>query len=329
MIRVWISGASGFVGRHLAERLLKEGCRVTCLVRKEGATAEKLRRLGAEIVRGDLGQPETFRGSLSAVDWVFHVAAAYRDGGTSRDTFWRVNVEGTRALLDFSSREGVKRFVYCSTVGVHGDNPGRPLNEEDPCLPYEDYGKSKLAAEELVAEAFRQTGLETVILRPVGIYGPGDWRLAKLFASIARKRFVLIGPGRNRYHLTYIDDLVEGFWLCARTAAAAGQTYIIGGGDVPTVAELSREIARQLGHKLPSLHVPFWPVYCLAAGCEAVCRPLGISPPLFRRRLDFFARSRWFDIGKAGRELGYQPRIGLQEGVSRTIEWYRKEGIMP
>ncbi len=326
--QVWLSGAGGFVGRHLARRLLDEGCRVVCLIRSPGSVAIELQQLGAEIVYGDLLSPESYRDSLAGCDWVFHLAAAYRDGGTDRESFWRVNVQGTGSLLQAAVQAGVKRFVYCSTVGVHGDCAAGPLNEASACAPHEEYGHSKLQAEGLVGKTGAESALETVIIRPVGIYGPGDWRLGKMFTAIARRRFAIIGSGRNRYHMTYIDDLVQAFWLAAKTPAAAGQTYIIGGDEVPTIDELSRLIAGQLGVTLPKFHVPFWPVYALAVLCEGICRPLRVSPPLFRRRLDFFSVSRWFDTGKARRELGYRPLVDLQQGLARTIEWYRQQGFL-
>ncbi len=329
MNHAWVTGAGGFVGRHLALRLLGEGCRVTCLVRSENPGVEELRKAGANIVPGDLENPEKFGKSLEGVDWVFHLAAAYRDGGTSSDSFQRINVNATGALLDLAAGAGIKRFVYCSTVGVHGDCKNKLLDEQAPFAPHEEYGRSKVLAEKLIRRRASDLGLDTVIIRPVGVYGPGDWRLAKLFSGISGRRFFLIGNGRNRYHLTYIDDLVEAFWLAANSPAAAGQTYIIGGEDVPTTAELCREVSRQLNVPLWPLRLPYWPVYLLAWVCESLCRPLGISPPLFRRRLDFFSKSRCFDIGKAKRELGFRAGVSIREGVEKTIEWYRKTGILP
>lgn len=329
MAHAWVSGAGGFVGRHLALRLLAEGCRVTCLVRSGNPGVDELRAAGAVIVVGDLNQPEGFEESLRGVDWVFHLAAAYRDGGTRSESFRRVNVDATAALLQMSARAGIRRFIYCSTVGVHGDCRGRLLDEEAPFAPHEEYGRSKVSAEKLIRDRMPDLGFEVVIVRPVGVYGPGDWRLKKLFSGIARRRFVMIGKGRNRYQLTYVEDLVQAFWLTATVSSAAGQTYIIGGDDLPTTEELSREISRQLKVPLWPVRLPYGLVYLMALLCEGLCGPLGVSPPLFRRRLDFFSKSRCFDIGKARRELGFQARVPMEEGIRRTIEWYREKGILP
>jgi len=136
----------------------------------------------------------------------------------------------------------------------------------------------------------------------------------------------VLGSGEIYYHLTYIDDLVEGFRLCGETPAAAGRTYILAGGEVTTLNELVRRIAAILGVKPPALHLPVWPFWVAGAVCEAVCVPLGIEPPIYRRRVDFYTKSRAFDIARARRELGYNPQLSLDDGLRRTVAWYREHG---
>jgi dihydroflavonol-4-reductase len=145
---------------------------------------------------------------------------------------------------------------------------------------------------------------------------------------VARRRFVVLGDGRIFYHLTYIDDLVEGFRLCADVAAAAGRTYTIAGGEVSTLNELVSLIAEEAGVPPPRLHLPVWPFWMAGAACEAVCRPFGVEPPLYRRRVDFFTKSRAFRIDRARRELGFEPAVDLREGVRRTLAWYKERGWM-
>jgi dihydroflavonol-4-reductase len=165
-----------------------------------------------------------------------------------------------------------------------------------------------------------------VIVRPTGIYGPGDRRLLKLFRGVARGRFVTLGHGDIYYHLTHIDDLVEGFRLCGEVEQAAGRTYILAGPDVTTLNELVQIIADEAGVSRPWLRLPVWPFWLAGAACEAVCAPFAVEPPIYRRRVDFFTKSRAFDITRARRELGYAPRIGVREGVRRTLGWYREHG---
>ena len=216
--------------------------------------------------------------------------------------------------------------MHCSTVGVHGDIEHPPANEDAPLRPGDIYQETKLEGERVAREAAGETGVEVVIARPTGIYGPGDRRLLKLFRGVARRRFVILGDGRIFYHLTYIDDLVEGFRLCGKVPAAAGRTYILAGGEVTTLNELMARIAEEAHVPPPRCTCPVWPFWIAGAACEAICAPFGIEPPIYRRRVDFFTKSRAFDISRARAELGYAPKVGLREGIRRTLEWYRGRG---
>ena len=164
------------------------------------------------------------------------------------------------------------------------------------------------------------------IARPTGIYGPGDRRLLKLFKGVARRRWVTLGRGEIYYHLTYIDDLVDGFRLCGEHPAAANRTYILAGGEVTTLNALVALVAGGAGVPTPTRHLPVWPFWAAGAVCEAICPPLGIEPPLYRRRVDFFTKSRAFDITRARTEIGYAPQVSLREGIRRTLDWYRQHG---
>ena len=220
----------------------------------------------------------------------------------------------------------MKRVVHCSTVGVHGNIEHPPANEDAPLGPGDVYQNTKLEGEQIAREAGRRTGIEVTIVRPSGIYGPGDRRLLKLFGGVARRRFPMLGSGEIYYHLTYIDDLVEGFRLCGELPAAANRTYILAGGEVTTLNELVKLTAEVAGVDPPRVHFPVWPVWTAAALCEALCVPLGIEPPLYRRRVDFYTKSRAFDISRARRELGYAPQVGLRDGIARTLAWGREHG---
>jgi len=136
----------------------------------------------------------------------------------------------------------------------------------------------------------------------------------------------MLGAGEIFYHLTYVDDLVEGFRLCGEVPAAAGRTYILAGGEVTRLNELVARIAAAAVVRAPSLHVPVWPVWAAGALCEAICVPLGLEPPLYRRRVDFFTKSRAFSTARARAELGFSPRVGLDEGIRRTLAWYQAQG---
>jgi nucleoside-diphosphate-sugar epimerase len=299
---------------------------VSALVRDEGPAAAALARAGVALVRGDVRDPAALAAATADVDVVYHIAAMYRQAGLPDETYRAVNATAVREIVEAAARAGVTRVVHCSTVGVHGDIAHPPANEDAPLDPGDIYQVTKLEGEHLAREAGTRLGIEVTIVRPTGIYGPGDRRLLKLFRGVARRRWVTLGPGDIYYHLTFIDDLVDGFHLCATHPAAANRTYILAGGEVTTLNALVALVAEGAGVPAPTLHLPVWPFHAAGAACEAICAPLGLEPPIYRRRVDFFTKSRAFDIARARTEIGFAPRVGLREGIRRTLNWYREHG---
>jgi dihydroflavonol-4-reductase len=325
-MRILVTGATGFTGGHLARGLRRRGSTVRALARAEDARAAALSADGIEVSVGDLRDCASLGRALAGIDIVYNIGATYRQAAAGKADYAAINARAVAGLIEAASVAGVRRVVHCSTVGVHGDVDQPPAGEDAPLRPGDEYQRSKLEGERLGRAAAARTGVELVIARPSGIYGPGDRRLLKLFRGVARRRFVTLGSGEIYYHLTYIDDLVEGFRLCGEVPAASGRTYILAGGEVTTLNELVRRIASAAGVRTPGLRLPVWPFWLAGAACEAVCVPLGIEPPLYRRRVDFFTKSRAFDISRARAELGYDPGVGLDEGIRRTLAWYREQG---
>jgi dihydroflavonol-4-reductase len=322
-VRVLVTGATGFTGGHLARALATGGQEVRALVRNAGAATD-LSACGVELVTGDLRDARALAAATAGVDVVYHIAATYRSAGITDDTYRDVNALAVGRLVESAARGGVRRVVHCSTVGVHGDVDRPPADEDAPLKPGDIYQVTKLEGERLAREAGARLGIDVTIVRPTGIYGPGDRRLLKLFRNTVR-RYPNLGSGEIYYHLTYIDDLVDGFRLCGEHPAAANRTYILAGGEVTTLNELMRLIAETAGVQPPSVHLPVWPFRMAGAVCEAICVPLGINPPIYRRRVDFFTKSRAFDIGRARHEIGYAPKVTLRDGIARTLAWYRQE----
>jgi dihydroflavonol-4-reductase len=325
-VRVLVTGATGFTGGHLARALAARGDAVSALVRSEGPATAALVQAGVTLVVGDLRDSQSLAAAAGGVDVVYHIAAIYRQAGLDDDVYRAVNAEAVRGVVEAAARGGARRVVHCSTVGVHGDVEHPPANEDAPLKPGDIYQVTKLEGEERARETGARLGIDVTIARPTGIYGPGDRRLLKLFRGVARRRWVTLGRGEIYYHLTFIDDLVEGFRLCGTHPAAANRTYILAGGEVTTLNALVGLVAEGAGVPVPRRHLPVWPFWTAGAVCEALCAPFGIEPPIFRRRVDFFTKSRAFDITRAREEIGFAPRVGLREGIRRTLDWYRTEG---
>jgi nucleoside-diphosphate-sugar epimerase len=330
-LRVLVTGATGFTGGHLARALKARGCDVAAMVRPStrsagSGPAGELERDGIRLVDGDLGEPSSLASAVSGIDVVYNIAALYRQAALPDSVYHQVNGTAVGQLIEAAAAAGVRRVVHCSTVGVHGDIEHPPANEDAPLAPGDVYQVSKVEGERSARDAASRTKMDVVIARPSGIYGPGDRRLLKLFRGVARRRFVILGDGKIFYHLTHIDDLVEGFRLCGEVPRAAGRTYILAGAETPTLNDLAALIAQEAGVPPPSVHLPVWPFWLAGAACEALCAPFGLEPPIYRRRVDFFTKSRAFDITRAREELGYAPRVTLRDGIRRTLDWYRNQG---
>ena len=328
---VLVTGATGFTGGHLARTLAAAGVEVRALVRDPRAapavdlegTANRGRTIS--VVPGDLRDAKAVGRAMQGVEVVYNIAALYRQAGLSNETYRAVNAVAVGDLIEQAARAGVRRVVHCSTVGVHGDIEHPPANEDAPIKPGDVYQRTKVEGEERARAAAAQFGIEVTIVRPSGIYGPGDRRLLKLFRNTVR-RFPMLGRGEIYYHLTYIDDLVEGFRRCGEHPAAANRTYILAGHEVTTLRELTDVIAEVAGVQPQRRHLPVWPFWLAGAACEAICTPLRIEPPIYRRRVDFFTKSRAFDITRARTEIGYAPATGLRDGLAGTLRWYREHG---
>lgn len=328
-MRVLVTGATGFTGGHLARTLAAGGTDVRALVRPkslEKPEAGVLRAMGVQVVAGDLTDAARVQAACEGCEVVYHIAATYREAGQPDSAYTAINVEGTRHVLEGAQAAGARRVVHCSTGGVHGHIEHPPANEDAPFGPGDVYQETKLAAEQLARAFGQRGGLEVAIVRPIGIYGPGDTRFLKMFRGIARGRFPILGGGRVFYHLTFISDLVNGFRLAASRPEAAGRTYIIGGPEYTTLNELAERMARAVNGKPPWIRLPAWPFWLAGAACEMVCVPLRIEPPLYRRRVDFYTKSRAFDTTRARQELGYEPQVSLDEGLRITADWYRARG---
>jgi len=324
---VAITGATGFLGSHITERLLAEGWQVRILAR-DPARATSFADRVEKIVYADICDKDALNDLFAGVDMVVHLVSNFRVVGGAPESYHHVNHQGTIAALEAAGGCGVSRFIHCSTIGVHGDVAVSPASEDSPFNPGDLYQKTKLLAEDACRSEMKLGRMEVTIARPTSQYGPGDTRMLKMFRMISKQRFVLIGPCKENFHAVYIDDLVEGFWLILNNSDIAGETYLLGGDKYVSLQEYINTASSVLGVPGPRLRLPYWPVYGLSWLCEMLCKPLGLEPPLHRRRVRFFRNNRAFDINKAQVQLGYQPVVELEDGMRRTVSWYREQGLL-
>ena len=322
-----VTGGTGFTGSHLVRRLLARGDTVRVLDSSPGLFADDLQKEGAEITLGSVTDSQTVDRIMADVEQVFHVAAVFRQINLPDRVYKEVNADGTRVVGEAALRHGVTSFVYCSTQGVHGNIASPPGNEDSPICPEDYYQQTKYEGEQAVTDLVLR-GLPATTLRPMAIYGPGDpARFLHLFRRVKGGRFLMFGDGKTLYHPLYIDNLVDAFELAAATPGT-GEIYLIGDAHYYTLNDLVTAVGTSMGQEVRIVHLPFQPLWAAAIVCETVCKPLGIEPPLFRRRADWFRQNRAFTIDKAKRDLGYDPKVDLPTGLARTAAWYQENGYL-
>ena len=326
-MRVLITGATGFIGGRLCEKLIREGHIVRALVR-DARQCAPLEQQGIETALGNLHDPAALQAATAGIDVVFHFAAVFRKE-VSKQEIWQTNVCGIENLLNAAAESGVARFVHCSSTSVYGLTPQTPTTEISPRVPIHAdlYQASKLAAEERVAR-YQSNGHAATIVRTTGVYGPGDLRFLKLFKAISRRVFVMFGSGNVPFSMIYIDDLLDGVMRAATDAEGKNNDFLLTGNNPISLNDTVATLAGACGVPAPRLHVPVMPFYYAGLLMELTLKPLGISPPLHRRRVNFFRITRAFDNTKAKHLIGFDPKVELAEGARRTIAWYRGNALM-
>jgi len=327
-MKFFVTGACGFIGSHFVEHASAAGHDVVGLCRGDHAeqrpTAVHLRKLGVELISGDVLDGASLRRALQDVDCVVHFAAAFRESGIDEDYFRRVNVAGTANLLAAAHARGVKRFVLCSTAGIYGQRVPGVIDESKPVLPWNAYERSKVEAENEVRRGACAFGMEYVILRPTAVYGPRDERLLKLFRSAARGRFPLFGAGEGRRHMVYVSDLADAFLRACTQPSAVNEEMIVAGPKAVPLREMLRTLAHLANRRSCGPRLPLRPMLGLAAITEDVCNRLKINPPLYRRRMDFYTNDAAFDWSRARRVLGWEPKVELRDGLARTLRAHQQ-----
>jgi nucleoside-diphosphate-sugar epimerase len=324
-----VTGASGFIGGRLAERLAtEEGVHVRAMVRN-AKRAERLRKFQLEIVQADLLDLPSLRVAIDGCDLVFHCAALVRETG-SRNEFFRTNVKGTENILKVSSNTGVKRFIHFSSVAIYGMNPPDKADETTPYQPCGNlYCDTKIAAEKAVWAAYQETKLPVIVIRPANVYGPysNPWTIRPI-RLINSGQMVLINGGTGFCNYVYIDNLLDATLATTKRDQSVGQAYVVSDGNAVTWKEFFGYYARMAG-KRNIRSVPEGVGKAIAFGMEITSKLTRKPPKITRQAVRFLTRQACFNIEKARRELGYQPRFSLEEGMKLTEQWLRETGYLP
>jgi nucleoside-diphosphate-sugar epimerase len=325
-----ITGGTGFIGSRLALACREAGSEVVALGQTntdiEVFRKEQLRVAGIDVRAIPVDDTGGLAAAVTGCNVIYHLAAAQHESNVPDRYFRDINVEGTRNVLSASRDAGVSRFVHGSTIGVYGSAAAGRIDESTGTRPDNIYGITKLEGEDVA----RQFGseIEISIIRISETYGPGDGRLLKLFKAIEKGAFFVIGKGTNLHQLIHVDDLVRGLMAAAMRPAAVNETILLAGSEQLTTIEMCKCIADAMGVSLSRLRAPLWPFDVVATVLESVCRPLGVQPPLHRRRLDFFRKSFLLDTTKATRLLDFEASKKFRAGAVETATWYRAQGLL-
>lgn len=318
-----VTGAGGFIGRHLVAALRSQGAPVRALVRSPD-DAVALAAMGADVLCGDLTDEHTITNAGRDVGAVYHLAGKLFAPGSDPADYERLHIGATLRLFDACLTAGSPDFLLlCSTTGVHGPTGATPAREDDPGHPLNAYETTKAHAETAARELARRRGANLVIARPGLVYGPGDRHLLGWYRAIRDGYYLVVGPGTNHLHPIYIDDLIRALLLCPPQASPEGRAFHLVGARPVTMRELSDAIGAAVGRPVRSQHLPGALAYAIGAACELL--PMDRRRlPLSRTRVRFLLQNRAYDGSRARDELGFVPATELADGLTRTVAWYRE-----
>lgn len=322
-MRNLVTGATGFIGSHIAERLKKDGEDVIALVRKTSNT-KFLSSIGVNFAYGDINDIDSVRNAMKEIDIVYH-SAALADEWISAEAAYRVNVEGTRNLLEAAKEAGVKRFIFISSLAVLGmrDHYGTKAD-----APYHKTGDSyidtKIDSEQLVMDYYNKYGLPVTVVRPGFVFGPRDNKLIpRISERLGKKQFMFVGNGKNKINAVYIENLTDAIILAASVKKAIGQKYNVTNDSQMTLEGLIFKIVDLWKFEKPKKHIPKFMAYIVCHILTGWARLIKAKEPPYitKTRIKFLSLNLDFDIQKTRNELGYVPRISIEEGLKRTKDW--------
>ncbi|CAN5150302.1 NAD(P)-dependent oxidoreductase [soil metagenome] len=321
MRSAFITGASGFLGRALGERLRRDGVEVSGV--------DLIADPSRSVVAGDVSETGEWQGAAAGADIVVHTAAAVTNSA-NHERAWRMNVVATKRAAEAAANGGAKRFVHLSSVRAFSDL-GFPdgVTEDHPVRPDGNtYVDTKIASEQVALQAHAAGDVKVTVIRPGDVYGPGSrpWTIMPI-ELLRSGRFALPAGGEGIFSPVYVDDLIEGVVLAATKRAGAGQIFTISGGVGVSCLDFFSHYTRMLG-KRPPRTLPTAAAIGLVAIPEVLARLTRTPTETTRTSMRYFARTGTYSIAKARELLGYVPAVDLDEGMRRTEEWLRAEGLL-
>lgn len=323
-----VTGATGFTGSVLVRKLVNAGAEVHAIAR-ETSDLKKFDDLKINWHKGQVYDEAVVAAAAKDVQYIFHLAAAYRAAKYNDEMYRRVHVVSTQLLANVVLKnKEFRRFVHVSTVGVHGHIANPPADENYPFNPGDIYQATKAEAELWLRKFASEKKLPFAVIRPAAIYGPGDTRLLKFFRMASQRWLILPGTKRGLYHLVHVDDLTNVIMLAAAHPAALNEVFICGNPECMTLEQIATVVARELGTHFTVVRLPAFPFFVIADVCESICRKFGVEPPIHRRRLAFFTKDRSFNTRKLREKLGYIMQHTNEEGLIETTRWYCAHGLL-
>lgn len=323
--KVMVTGATGFTGKVLVRKLLEQGLDVNAIARNS-SNIKPFEGMPITWFRGEVYDGQTVKASMKDVEYVFHVAAAFREAKSTEQDYRNVHLVSTQLIVQEALKNpNFKRLVHVSTMGVHGHIPNPPGDENSPFSPGDGYQLTKVEAENWLKEFTAKQDFPYSIIRPAAIYGPGEKRLLKLYKMAAGKIFPILGKGKCWYHMIHVEDLANAIILAATEPKALGEAFIIGATEPIRLEDIAAIIAKEYNTKLRVLRLPIGPFFLMGDICEALCRPLKIEPPIYRRRVAFYSKDRNFSTKKMQDVLGYTPLWNNEDGIIESARWYRDQ----
>ena len=325
---ILVTGATGFTGRVLTRKLAEAGAKLRVIAR-ESSDPGDLNDLDIEWFRGEVFDPELIKSAADGVNFIFHVAAAFRETKPNDEGYRQVHLYSTQLLAkEVVGKSDFECFLHVSTVGVHGHIESGKADENYRFAPGDPYQRTKLEAELWLAEFGKENNLPFSIVRPGPIFGPGDMRLLKIFKWVKKGFFPMLGSSDGRYHLVHVDDLTNVMMLAAVMPEGKSEVFIAASDESMTMVEMAKLIAKKIGNPVKIIRLPLWPFYIASDVCCAICRPFGWSPPIYRRRVDFYTKERSFDNAKVKERLSYQFNYDNDRGIGETADWYLKNNLL-